>query len=317
MTPDGVYEREDSSIYMPENIFYVSATVDETHNRQHYPRYKTRDLQIGVATSLERAVDIIKANVRDGFGLSHVHHFTVREVLSDETYYWWEYETIRIYDRNGDLIDHSLTRYRKDNCGRFYGRKSEDIRFNLGEIVEVFDRGEISLAFIVSLPPSVEKAARRNLDSTDDCYVVLTQEDYRYHDHVDSVRLFKPQHKMHPGIEARLRKAYRDFQTFEKKQEIAIATAVARLKCITEEIGCDASIKPYYDEHIDLKLSGLPGKEKELRIRIDADIAFQHMDRVRITLCRLAGITVKGRGYGLRQVKEGWITKCKDKLIIL
>lgn len=308
-------EREE---YMLENIFHVSANLDRTHNRPHYPRYKTEEVLIGAATSLERAVEIIKATVSNEFYLTHVHHFTVREVLPDETYYWWEYETIRIYDRNGDLIDQILTKYRTDICERFYGRRPEDIRFMPGDIVEVLGRGgEISLAFVAYQPPSVEKAARCTMDTSDDCYVVLTQEDYRHHEHVDSVSLFKPQHKMHPGIEARLRKAYRDFQTFEKRQEIAMATAVARLKCITEEIGCDASIKPYYDEHIDLKLSGLPGKEKELRIRIDADIAFQHMDRVRITLCRLAGITVKGRGYGLRQVKEGWITKCKDKLIIL
>lgn len=291
---------------MLEHLFCVSATIDENYRKPHYPKYKTRDAQIGVATSLERAVEIIKANVGNEFGLTNVHHFTVREVLSDETYYWWEYETIRIYDRNGDLIDQTLTKCRTDICERFYGRRPEEIRFKPGDIVEVLNRdGEISLAFVAVLPPSVEKAARCTLDTSDDCYVVLDHEDYRYHDHVDSVCLFKPQHKIHPGIEARLRNAYRNFLTYDKRQEIAMASAVARLRDIIEEIGCEASIEPYYDEYVYLNLSGLPGKEKGERIRVDAEKAFNHMDRVRISLCRLTGIPVEGRGYGLRKAKEG------------
>lgn len=73
---------------MLEHLFCVSATIDDNYRKPHYPKYKTRDVQIGVVTSLERAVEIIKANVKGEFGLTHVHHFTVREVLSDETYYW-------------------------------------------------------------------------------------------------------------------------------------------------------------------------------------------------------------------------------------
>lgn len=80
---------------MLEQLFCVSATIDENYRKPHYPKYKTRYAQIGVATSLERAVEIIKANVNDEFGLTNVHHFTVREVLSDETYYWWEHESIQ------------------------------------------------------------------------------------------------------------------------------------------------------------------------------------------------------------------------------
>lgn len=289
---------------MLEQLFCVSATIDENYRKPHYPKYKTRDAQIGVATSLERAVEIIKANVNDEFGLTNVHHFTVREVLSDETYYWWEHESIRVYDKNGDLIDQCLIQDRTDICGKFHGRKAEDIRFNPGDIVEVFNGDEISLAFVAYVPPSEEKAARCKLDCTDDCYVVLTNEDYRYHDHVDSVCLFKPQHKIHPGIEARLRNAYHGFQTFEKRQDIAMKTSLALLKSIAEDIGAEAIAKPYYYEYIDLELRWLQRKGKELRIRIDADKAIHHMDRIRISLYRLAGLPVEGRGYGLRSDKD-------------
>lgn len=48
---------------MQEDVFYVSAPIDETFNRPYYLRYKTKGIQIGVATSLDRAVEVVNANV--------------------------------------------------------------------------------------------------------------------------------------------------------------------------------------------------------------------------------------------------------------
>lgn len=62
-------------------------------------------------------------------------------------------------------------------------------------------------------------------------------------------------------------------EVFER-HEIAMAVAVTRLRDITEGVGCEASIKPYYDEYIYLKLSGLPGRKKEVRIRVIAERPF-------------------------------------------
>lgn len=81
-------------------------------------------------------------------------------------------------------------------------------------------------------------------------------------------------------------------------------TSLALLKSIAEDIGAEAIAKPYYYEYIDLELRWLQRKGKELRIKIDADKAIHHMDRIRISLYRLAGLHVKGRGYGLSSNKD-------------
>ena len=178
--------------------------------------------------------------------------------IGSECYSEW------IYDCNGQLIDSRLISNMRNNPGLYSGRTEEQYRFHEGDIVEVETVDEISLAFVVAVPPSVERALKINtgtyfhLDDTDDCYVVLTDSDYGSHDHVDTLRLFKPQHRIHPSIEKRLRNAYAEYLTSEMREKIALTTAKEKMQQIAEELEIECEFKPYFYEWINFILKNFP-----------------------------------------------------------
>lgn len=294
---------------MESVIFCVSITMDaQQKGRAHYPRYETDTRQIGVATSLESAEDIIRSYIASGLihDITDVHHFTIREVESDMVFCAGEYNSIRIYDRNGDLVERTMAKYRHDILDRFTGRNPEDIRFHEGDIVEVFDgRDRISLAFVTAVPPSEQKAATCTMDASDDCYTVLNQEDYAYDDHVLSIGIFKPQYPIHPKLEEKLRNAYRDSVTFEMRQQICRTTAVAALRNIAEELGATCEIRPYYHIYIEVFFHNFPGQKPDMALCVSSKEAYKHIDRVRVALLRLAGRHVFGRGSKISKAREG------------
>lgn len=120
----------------------------------------------------------------------------------------------RSYTADGDLNDRSMVGFDE----QFHGRTAEDIRFQIGDIVEVVAHGNAELAIVAGLPPSVEWVREREaycrehhperpfrLDDTDDCYMVypVDGEDGN-HDHVPCFNVLRPTRKVPEMIAKKL-----------------------------------------------------------------------------------------------------------------
>lgn len=88
-----------------------------------------------------------------------------------------------------------------DEFGWYRGRKTEDIRFKVGDIVEVVDGGVAELAIIGGLPMTKEYYLRLEedeeecgfLDESDDCYLVYPVDgEEGVHYHPQCYKVFHP-----------------------------------------------------------------------------------------------------------------------------
>lgn len=103
---------------------------------------------------------------------------------------------------DGELNDCSKT----NHSGVFCGRRQEDIRFHVGDMVEIVSNDYVELAIVGALPPTNEwyqervadcretyTGRRFQLDFSDDCYLVYPfQAERGYHEHVVCYNVFRP-----------------------------------------------------------------------------------------------------------------------------
>ena len=108
----------------------------------------------------------------------------------------------RSYTADGELNDCSKT----NHSGVFCGRRQEDIRFYVGDMVEIVSNDYVELAIVGALPPTNEWYQERvadcretytgrwfRLDFSDDCYLVYPfQAERGYHEHVVCYNVFRP-----------------------------------------------------------------------------------------------------------------------------
>ena len=108
----------------------------------------------------------------------------------------------RSYTADGELNDCSKT----NHSGVFCGRRQEDIRFHVGDMVEIVSNDYVELAIVGALPPTNEwyqervadcretyTGRRFRLDFSDDCYLVYPfQAERGYHEHVVCYNVFRP-----------------------------------------------------------------------------------------------------------------------------
>jgi len=108
----------------------------------------------------------------------------------------------RSYTADGELNDCSKT----NHSGVFCGRRQEDIRFHVGDMVEIVSNDYVELAVVGALPPTKEwyqervadcretyTGRRFRLDFSDDCYLVYPfQAERGYHEHVVCYNVFRP-----------------------------------------------------------------------------------------------------------------------------
>ena len=108
----------------------------------------------------------------------------------------------RSYTADGELNDRSKT----NHSGVFCGRRQEDIRFHVGDMVEIVSNDYVELAIVGALPPTKEWYQERvadcretytgrwfRLDFSDDCYLVYPfQAERGYHEHVVCYNVFRP-----------------------------------------------------------------------------------------------------------------------------
>ncbi len=301
-------DNETHHITRTVSVFDVWATYDRNWRKPHYPSYDVRTMKVGSAFGLEGAGRIIKETIRidkeDPCGPS-LHSLRIIEAPVGKYAPDWQSLSEYVYDRDGVLLDSRTTPYN----GVFPGRREDDLRFRKGDLCEVLDGDRVYLGFVVEVPPSVEEAARINanpfhLDATDDSYIVLTDQHYINHDHVDSLRIFKPMHKVSAQTEKRLREAYEDFCAFPERMIAEDGAALAKLREVIEGMGWSAEIEAprWEDDTFKLVLQGVPGFPEGLDLQIQQKKAWEHMDRILISFRRLAGEPVEGQGYRLKRI---------------
>ena len=151
-----------------------------------------RDASIGILghfSSLDRAVEAMRENNNETYDAEDIFAYMVKEFEVDGELGEVMWLSFRTYDSNGNLIDQCLQNYNLVNP--FEGRKPEDIRFHVGDIVEVLESRLLFPAIIESLPPTPEDHFPV-LDAADDCYLVLPLNDRRIdHLHIAPTHTFR------------------------------------------------------------------------------------------------------------------------------
>ena len=101
--------------------------------------------------------------------------------------------------------------------GLYRGRKIEDVRFKVGDIVEVVEGDYADLVIVGALPLTTDKYSRLEedpeecehpshfLDESDDCYLVYTLGEVGSHTHPVCYSVFPPTHPVPENIAAQLR----------------------------------------------------------------------------------------------------------------
>lgn len=116
------------------------------------------------------------------------------------------------FNANGELNDFVAL----DEMGLYRGRKKEDIRFKVGNIVEVVEGDYADLVIVGSLPLTTDiyhhmeedleecEHPSRFLDESDDCYLVYTLGEAGSHIHPVCYTVFPPTHPVPEKIAALL-----------------------------------------------------------------------------------------------------------------
>lgn len=100
-----------------------------------------------------------------------------------------QYQRLWVYDREGNLSAHSicsaLIEDLDTSSAKFRGRDAESIHFNVGDIVEVYDRdeGKVRLGVVMKQPPTIEQCWATRKEVEKECIaegidVCMTDENY-------------------------------------------------------------------------------------------------------------------------------------------
>ena len=194
---------------------------------QHYPRYRVCTYSEAITNTLEEAERLIGTEVsrRKGIRDEQVFCYYVTEKPLGMVIYRRDYISKRMYNAEGSLLEKSYcssSSYTDSPLfvNTFYGHPEDAVRFQTGDIVEVYRGNDVSLAVVASTPPSVErcwnifsKHQKRGdfypFDDTDDVYTVINGPDYGYHEHISPLNVFTPHFPIPPQMERRM-KGYLD-----------------------------------------------------------------------------------------------------------
>ena len=295
------------------SVFDVWVTCDTTYRRPHYPSYRVRTWKAGSAFNLESAERIVREFIRQNDEeertircLEHVHSIRVVEMPVGVYAPKWMSRSEYVYDTKGCLIDKRTIPY---EGATFTGRSQDQVRFRKGELCEVLDGDRVYLGFVVEVPPSEEDAARVNtgpfhMDATDDSYIVLTDSRNVSHDHVNSLNIFRPMHKVSSRTRERLHRAYEKFIAFPALMESRDNAALTEMREAAGRLGWTLKIEAprWEDDPFRLMVEGVDGFPDGLDLQIQQKKAWKHMDRILVTFSRLAGKPVEGTGYRLKKL---------------
>ena len=286
------------------SVFNVWETRDRNWRKPHYPRYDVDTTLVASAFSLEcaeRLVREIAEQERESRWSHNLHSIRIIEQPAGQLYNPFGSLSEYVYDRDGCLLDKRTTPV----GGEWSGRNPDEIRFQKGDLCEIVIERQAILGIVQRVPPKTDEAAKMRLDDSDDCYTVLTQEG-EFDNHVDSLKIFKPSHKISALTERKLRRYFDEEETLWMRLKIASTTAEAQLRAIMDELGWEADIRfpRWIEDSIGMEIKRVPGFPDGLRLEVDQKKAHEHMDRIRISFLRLAGQHPEGRGYRLKRITD-------------
>lgn len=207
------------SIYILE---VVEVAPLEYRHRQHYPKYKTQTYNVAYTDTYEDAEKIMRSYIenrgkelQEWEELSDIYCFRIRRVSKGRMCQTYDYVSWCTYDAAGKLVDHSYcgtTPFSdKDSIEVFNGRYEEHIRFHEGDIVEVLNGDEVSLAVVMDTPLTWEWCQEHPSpyrDATDDTYTIITGPGYEWHEHVGCQYVFAPHYPLPPYLTRRFKEYY-------------------------------------------------------------------------------------------------------------
>ena len=130
--------------------------------------------------------------------------------------FYWNERPCKCYSFNADGVLNDFVAL--DEFGWYRGRKAEDIRFKIGDIVEIVDGGVAELAIIGGLPRTKEcyryleesdeecEHPCQFLDESDDCYLVYPVDgEEGVHYHPQCYKVFPPTRPVSARITALLK----------------------------------------------------------------------------------------------------------------
>jgi len=185
-----------------ENFDLIEITYrDET---PEYPDFEVFSRRTGVFTSLEKAEQAMSGQIAASPDTRRFAFRINRNVL--DRCVFGKSKKRRAYLPDGSLWNETLASEIHDENGdleRFLGRTADKMRFNVGDLAEVWRCDRVSLELVYRLPPTPDKNPR---DYKDDMYhtIDLFGEISRH----DAVRLFPVRQKVNRELKKLLSDTY-------------------------------------------------------------------------------------------------------------
>ena len=185
-----------------------------------YPRRRISQQRLGFFDTKEHAEEAMLSTIEfqkrnnyydDRFGFFLLEQF----VHNRESSFYWNERPQKCFSFNadGELNDFVAL----DEMGWYCGRKKEDIRFKVGDIVEAIDGNYSDLGIVGALPLTTDTYHQMEedpeecehpshfLDESNDCYLVYTLGEVGSHFHPVCYTVFPPTHPVPKKIAAQLK----------------------------------------------------------------------------------------------------------------
>lgn len=237
------------------NVLYkLIAIYYENKRYARYPRFKVFRETYGYFHKLEEAEELMrkqvakhKKNWTDDDYVYHYYGWMICEIpFNQKVFSIYDTQRTRTYLDDGTFFTEtkvSRMRSTDKSCYHchgyepFKGRREDECRFRVGDLVEVYEGDTVTLQIVYSTPPTPERAEQvyqnvRNdllqrgkeieddescwtLDYTDDSYVTLDGDDgyMENHNHWSAIRLFPVRRKVSDRLREKLERGLKKVQS--------------------------------------------------------------------------------------------------------
>ena len=205
-----------------KHIFIVSVVLYQDYCRR-YPAFEALEWPCGYSHSLEGAEKLMHDELSKDY-TQPVYCFYIREKSMENNFHDLPGDgrlSEHVYDADGVLLDKRIISWDEE----YIGRDPEEIRFACGDIVEAYEpyNRRVTLGFIMELPPTKAEIIETNAyyatledppigkhyhDASDDCYMFMTDDNWKSHEHLDALYIFKPHFSIPKRTEERLKRQY-------------------------------------------------------------------------------------------------------------
>ena len=255
-----------------------------------YPKFEVGMTHTYYFRSFDKAESFMRSN--------HDNIQTYRNVISQVPVgkECWQGGASWLYDSEFNLIDFTITTEQEDKPynSHFFGRPANRQRFEEGDIVEVLDGENVSLALLVANPPDVEWCwhvycrsmedkhfQQYHLDYSDDSAIVLEGPDYSYHRHVSPLFLMKPSLPIAPELADEI-KSWHERSKMAEEEEAKNGTGMMTTKPVKkrgETVGdfSPLNLSIHYDKGIEVPHFHIyDGYGLDVALRMDAPEYYDH-----------------------------------------